>query len=325
MLLNTLRKTLGGQLGKNLMDIAFTTAQVADSDEHRLLMTLRNTELHDPASRRALYEKAIAGLEMEENYLILLAYDAYDVPYRSRDGEGDADRSSEVFRYILCSVCPVKLTKAALSFSMQENAFGHLNPDWAIGAPETGFLFPAFDERATNLYNALYYTKDPACRHSTFAEQIFRAEAPMSAPVQMESFQHMLSDTLEEGCSYEVVQGVHDRLCEMIEVHKAEKIPEPLTVDCAAMQEILRRSGVEEERLSAFAHRYEAVFGEETALPPRNLLNAKQMEITMPEVTIHVSSERTDLVETRIIDGARYLLIRAEDEVNVNGVPIVIR
>ena len=157
MLLTTLRKTLSGQVGKNLLDIEFTTAQVADSDEHRLLMTLRNTQLHDPASRRSFYEKAIGALKMEENYLILLASDAYDVPYRGKDGESDAEQSSEVFRYILCSVCPVKLTKAALSFSMQENAFGHLNPDWAISAPETGFLFPAFDERSTNLYNALYY------------------------------------------------------------------------------------------------------------------------------------------------------------------------
>lgn len=325
MLLTTLRKTLSGQLGKNLMDIEFTTAQVADSDEHRLLMTLRNTELHDVASRRSFYEKAIRSLNLEGNYLILLAYDAYDVPYRSRDGEGDEGQNSEVFRYVLCSVCPVKLTKAALSFSTQENSFGHLNPGWAIGAPETGFLFPAFDERATNLYNALFYTKDAACRQSAFAEELFRAQPPMPAPVQMESFQHVLSDTLEEECSYEVVHAVHDRLCEMIEEHKASKIAEPLTVTKETVGQILRQSGVEEPHLEAFETRYDRVFGEDTALPPRNLLNAKQMEITMPEVTIHVRSERTDLVETRMIDGARYILIRAEDEVSVNGVPITIR
>ena len=325
MLLTTLRKTLSGQLGKNLMDIEFTTAQVADSDEHRLLMTLRGTELHDTASRRSFYEKAIRSLQLEGNYLILLAYDAYDLPYRSRDGEGDAEQSSEVFRYVLCSICPVKLTKAALSFSQRENSFSHLNPDWVIGPPETGFLFPAFDERATNLYNALYYTKDPACTQSAFAEEIFRAAPPMPAPVQMESFHHLLSDTLAEECSYEVVHAVHDRFCTMMEEHKAAKVPQPLTVDKGEMKRILRESGVGGEKVEAFEERYDRVFGEDTDLPPRNLLDAKQMEITMPEVTIRVNSARTDLVSARIIDGARCILIRAEDEVSVNGVPITIK
>ena len=40
---------------------------------------------------------------------------------------------------------------------------------------------------------------------------------------------------------------------------------------------------------------------------------------------IQVNPERGDLVETRIIDGARYILIRAEESVEVNGVPICIR
>ena len=145
MLLTTLRKGLSGALGKNLMEIEFSTQQVVDSEEHKLLMALRNSRLEDTAALRAFYEKVIPSLEMEENYLILLAYDAYDVPYRSRDGEKQEDASSEVFKYILCCVCPVKLTKAALSYSANENCFGHLNPGWAIGAPETGFLFPAFD------------------------------------------------------------------------------------------------------------------------------------------------------------------------------------
>ena len=325
MLLTTLRKTLSGQLGRNLMDIPFTTAQVADSDEHRLLSTLRNTQLKDPNSRRGFYEKAIRSLNIEGNYLILLAYDAYDVPYRSRDGEGDEGQNNEVFRYILCSICPVKLTKAALSFSMQENSFGHLNPDWAIGAPETGFLFPAFDDRATNLYNALYYTKDPACTQSAFAAEVFRTQPPMPATEQKESFQSVLADTLEEACSYEVVHAVHDKLCELMEEHKANKIPEPLAVSKETVGQILRQSGVEEGRVEAFEEGYEEVFGGETALPPRNLFNAKQMEITLPEVTIHVNSERTNLVSTRVIDGGRYILIRAEDEVSVNGVPITIK
>ena len=326
MLLATLRKTLSGALGKNLMDIEFSTRQVAEGEDHKLLMALRNSRLEDVNALHAFYEKAIQSLNMEDNYLILLAYDAYDVPYKSKDGEEQQDASSDVFKYILCSICPVKLTKTALSYSANENCFGHLNPGWAISAPETGFLFPAFDERSTNLYNALYYTKDPACAQAAFADALFHTEPIMPATVQMESFQSMLGDTLEEECSYGVVQAVHDKFCEMIEAHKAAKIEETLTVSKGTVKQILKSSGVAEERVQAFDERYDSVFGQEANLPPRNLLNTKQMEIKLADdVTIRVNADRTDLVETRVINGARYILIRAEEDVAVNGVPIKIR
>ena len=41
-----------------------------------------------------------------------------------------------------------------------------------------------------------------------------------------------------------------------------------------------------------------------------------------PAVTIRVKPDRTDLVDTRIIDGIPYLTIRIEDMVEVNGIPV---
>ena len=82
MYLGLLKKSLSGTLGKNLIDVVFSTQQVADSDEHRLLQTLRQTELKDPASRETLCRQIIDCIDMgETNYLILLAADAYDAVY----------------------------------------------------------------------------------------------------------------------------------------------------------------------------------------------------------------------------------------------------
>ncbi len=73
MYLGLLKKTLSGTLGRNLIDIEFSTAQVADSDEHRLLQTLRQTECKDANARETLCRKIIESLSMgETNYLILL-------------------------------------------------------------------------------------------------------------------------------------------------------------------------------------------------------------------------------------------------------------
>ena len=321
-LLATLRKTLSGTLGKNLLDIPFDTRQVVEGDQHKLLMTLRNSALRDEEAVSAFYQRVIQSLDLEGNYLILLVQDDYDVPYRSKDGERQDDASSEVFRYILCSICPVKQTKEALSYYVYENAFHSISADWVVSAPEMGFLFPSFDERSTNLYDALYYCKDTAQTHPDFA--MLHAPAPMPAAQKMETFQTLLEDTLSDDCRYQVVQSVHGKLREMIEEHKANKVEDPLVVNKGTVRRVLESSGVAEEHVEAFEERYDDAFGADTDLSPRNLVDTKQLEITTPDVTIKVSPDRGDLVETRLIDGARYILIRAEEGVAVNGVPIQI-
>lgn len=322
-LLTILKKTLSGTIGRNLVDIRFDTKQVVSSDEHRLLMALRSSSVNDIDAVHTFYQRVIDALNLETNYLILLTYDAYDIPYRAKDGEEFEEGSSEVFNYILCSICPVKATKPALSFQAHENAFRNLSPDWIISPPELGFLFPSFDDRCTNLYNALYYTKNPGENYRPFVDAVFNAPILMPAKRQKESFQDMLGETLQEECRCEVVQSVRDQLCALIEEHKQSKDPTPLVISKNGMKRLISGSGVSAERADAFAEKYDETFGAETALSPRNLIDTKT-EVKTADVRIQISSERSDLVETRVIDGVRYVLIRVEDSVEVNGVPIQI-
>ena len=321
-LLTLLRKTLSGTMGKNLLDIEFDTRQVVEDDAHKLLMTLRDSALRDSEAVEEFFRRLIQAIDMEGNYMLLLACDAYDVPYRGKDGEIDREQSSGVFQYILCSVCPVKMTKPALSYSAHENAFHNLDIDWVVSSPEAGFLFPAFDDRCTNLYNTLYYTKDIARIHPELIQAAFHTEPPMPAAAQMEIFKDILEDTLSDECSYEVVQAVNDHLRNMVEVNATNKDEPPMTIGKAEVTRVLHTNGATEEQVEAFDARYSHVFGADTELSPRNLVNTKQLEIRTPDVTIRVNPERSDLVETRIIDGARYILIRAEEGMEVDGIQV---
>ena len=193
--------------------------------------------------------------------------------------------------------------------------------DWLVSPPELGFLFPAFDDRSTNLYNALYYTRDSGENHPELVEAVFRREAPMPAAAQKETFQTLLSDTLADECSCEVVQAVHDQLCELVEEHRERKEAEPLTLSKGAVKCVLKSCGVSDSHVEEFALRYDDAFGADMALSPRNLVE-KQIEVCTPDVVIKVSTERSDLVDTRVIDGVKYILIRADEGVEVNGVPV---
>lgn len=320
-LLSILKKTLSGTLGKNLINLEFETRQVLEGEEHQLLMALKESELNNEAAVHELYERVIQTLQMDGNYLILLAYDKYDVPHYAKDGQKQED-SSEVYSYFLCSVCPVKLTKPALGYYASENMFRNITTDWVVSAPELGFLFPAFDDRSANIYNALYYSRSAAESHEEFVDRIFKSEVPMPAEEQKETFQSVLGETIADDCSLEVVQTVQEQLSGMIEEHKANKEEAPLVISKGTVKGVLESCGVPETRLGAFEERYDAEFGEDTEISPGNVIDTKQMEVCTPDVTIRVNPERGDLVETRIIDGIKYIMIRADDEVMVNGVAV---
>ncbi len=321
-LLSIIKKTLSGTHGKNLIDIEFTTGQVLESEEHKLLSELRSSSLENDEAVDTLYKNIIESVHIEGSYLILLAADKYDVFGYTSDGKKKED-STEVFSYILCSVCPIKLTKPALSF--YANEFHSIGASSVICAPELGFIFPAFDDRAANIYGALLYTKNTYVSQHEFIDKVFKSEPPMPAGVQKETFETILSDTVADECDMDVVCAVHERICTMVDDHKAAREPEPLLISKSTVKSVLSECGVAEEKLAAFDKKFDQSFGKGTGIPPKNIINPKQFEVKTPDVVINVNPERPDLIKTEIINGTKYIMIRAEDDVTVNGVSIKIK
>ena len=283
-----LKKAISGTMGKTLSDLVFATAQVQSGEEHGLLMKLRDSKLADAESRDALYGKIAATVRFGENVgvLVLLACDTYDVPYRSKDGETRDEGGDTQFTYFICSICPVKEGRPTFRYDATEQAFHNRGADWTVSAPE------------------------------------LHTRPPMAVGVQKDTFREVLVDSLEDDCSLPLVQSVHRELREMAVTHKEAHIPEPLTVGAKEVGQILEASGVSAEKAAAFRVRYEQAFGADRPVPPQNLLNANQLEYKTPDVVVKVAPDRSDLVTMRELGGVKYLLIKADEGVELNGVAV---
>jgi len=321
---SVMKRTLSGTVGKNLIDISFRTAQVADSPEHKMLMQLRSTALQDDEVRMDFYQKVISSVDMDDSFVILVGCDSYDVPFKSKDGQTQSDASTETYTYILCAICPVKLTKPNLRYIAEEKEFHDGGVEQVVCAPELGFIFPAFDDRSANIYNALFYTHNTKLGHQNFVNTVFNTSIPKPAAEQKKSFEALLTTSLGEECSLEVVQTVHDHLCQCIEMHKESKVPETLMVSKEQVKASLKSCGVSEEHVAKFSVDYDEAFGFEAEVHPKNIIDHRRFEITTPDVSIRVNPSRSDLIETRIIGGVKYILICADENVEVNGVNISI-
>ena len=332
------KRCLSGTAGQNLLNVEFTAKQTMEGEEHKLLMDLRASALKDDMAVNEFYGKVVSYIQaMKEqevqsveadanacNYLILMTCDGYDISYKDKNDETDADRSTDVFSYILCAVCPVKPTKPALGYFAAEGEFHNKPTDWMVAMPEVGFMFPAFEEGGANIYTAMFYTRDSGNTHDEFVKNIFGAEPQMPASTQKETFQAVLQEALQEECSLDVMQAVHETVSTMIEERKADKSAEPLKLTRQDVKDVLESSGVSQEKMDAFDHQYTEAFGAYAELPAVNMVTPKTFKVNTPSVTINVDPAHSDLIETRIIDGRRYILVLADGDVAVNGVNVTI-
>ena len=314
------RKALSGTVGKNLLTMEFPLASEEAGGTQDFLMQLRASSLKDENLLEEFYDKIIENYYSVENYLILLIHAVYDIPGKSSDGEEMFDASDEVYDHILCCICPVTLSKPGLSYDEESNAFHTRICDRVVNMPDIGFLFPAFHDRSTDVHSLLYYAAKPEELRMEFVEPVLGCNLPLSAGDQKETFQTIVEETLGDACDYEVVKNIHEKLNEMIEEKKDE--PDLVVLDRAEVKRLLEYSGVEEEKLSSFEEKYEEAAGTDTCFVASNVANTRQFEIKTPDVVVKVSPDRMDLVETKVINGRKCLVISLDNSVEVNGITV---
>ena len=314
------KKTLSGSIGRNLLNMEFPVEQEMPGGTQEFLLKLKNSKLEDDMLLEAFYDKIIENYRFDENYYIVLIHAMYDVPGKSSDGLEMYDASDNVYEYLLCSICPVSLSKAGLCYNAEDNRIQDRIRDWLVDMPDKGFLFPAFTDRNTDIHGVLYYTKKSEELQPELIEQVLGARMPMSADTQKEAFQLLIEDTLGEDGDYDTVRNIHETLHDLMEEHKDE--PEPLALDKTDMKKVFEQSGVSPEQMESFDRSFEENAGEKTSLLAANIADTRKFNIQTPDVIIKVNPERADLVQTRIIDGRQCLVIPVDDHIEVNGMNV---
>ena len=314
------RKTLSGSIGKNLLNMEFPLDVEMPGGTQEFLLKLRDSKLQDDELLEQFYDKIIDSYLYDENYYIVLIHAMYDVPGKSSDGTEMFDASDSVYEYLLCSICPVSLSKPGLSYDAEDNRIHDRIRDWVVDKPDKGFLFPAFTDRNTDIHGTLYYTKKASDLQEELIENVLGTTAPVSAPSQKDLFNQLIEDTLGEDADYNMVRNIHETLYEMIEEYKESS--EPLELDKADLWKVFQKSGVATEKMGDFDWNFETNFGEKAPILAENITETRKLSIETPNATVKLDAARMDLAETKVIDGRKCLVIAVDGYLEVNGVSV---
>ena len=318
--LSIFHKCLGGTLGKNLINMEFPLDAEFGEGQQKFLLNLRDSGLKEEEMLEKFFDLIIANYPSSDKYYIVAIHGNYDVPGKGKDGAVLEDASEIVYEYILCAICPVKLSKAALGYDSDANRIRERVRDWVVEAPEKAFLFPAFNDRGPDIHSMLYYTKKAEELFPEFVETVFGTTSPLSPETQTETFNSLITETLGDEVSLEIVQRVQENIAEVIEQNK--EIPEPVELTPYEMKELLGRSGVEDEKLENFEKTFKEVAGENATIIADNLPVVKQLKIKAPDIEIKVKPESASLISHKIVDGVLSIVIPVGEGVEVNGIAV---
>ncbi len=316
------KHTLSGTLGKNLLNVEFPLEAEKEGGKQNFLLRLRDSKLQDEELLNEYYQSIIDNYVYESNYYIILIHGVYDIPGKSSDGSEMFDASSDVYEYILSSICPVNLEKSGLSYDAEKNAIGELIRSWIVANPSNGFLFPCFNDRNTDIHSLLYYTKSVTDIQPGLIDNIFGSEVPYSADDEKEVFNNLIVETLGEECNFETVKNIHESISEIIEENKEN--PDPVVLTPNDIKQIFEESDVSNEKLQVLDENLRIAQENEkpVVLTAANITNTSKFDIKTPEVTIKVRPDCADMVTTKIIEGRKCIVIEINDQVEINGINV---
>lgn len=190
------KKTLSGTVHNNLLSLEFPREEEAQGGKQQFLMGVRESKLKNPEIANLFFDRIIETYDYPGNYLILLFHDAYDVMTKTSDNQ-KLDESEEVYEYILCAICPVTLSKAALGYREDQHRIGARIRDWVVGAPESGFVFPAFSERSSDIHSVIFYTRNAKEPHNELAEEFLGCNPKKTATMQKNAFENLVQQAMD--------------------------------------------------------------------------------------------------------------------------------
>ena len=339
--LDIAKKVLSGTFGNNILQLDFKR----EENKQDFFWKLDKSALKDEELLDEFYDGIIEKYDAQGNYLILIFHDAYDVISKDKNKE-ELENSDEVYEYILCAICPVELSKANLGYDEEENKFTSVTRDWIVGAVESGFVFPAFDERSADVNSVLCYTKNPKAPHDEFMEDILTCEIRKTAAQEKMAFRSVIEDAVEdENEAKSVFIEVQKSINYVISDKEAKGAPEGgVILTESDLEEIVEESNVNDAVKEKIKENFAEEFSKE--LPSaNNILDNKAAETGVQreqvmrlekqvenlqaavekssrpaereEIILKVSEERAKSVKTEIIDGVRYVMIPAETGVKM--------
>lgn len=329
------KKVLSTNLGNNILELEFPLKEEEPGGHQQFLLALKKSELKDEALLERFYDLVIEKYDALGNYLILLFHDRYDVMVKTSDNNY-VDESEEVYEYIICAICPMILSKPGLGYNKPDNKISTLSREWMVGMPETGFVFPAFNDRSSDIHSVLMYTANAEEVHTEMIQDILGCQEKLTFAQKQNVLSDMVGEVVDVDSLKDIMTSVNIELAQVCDTEPEE------VVSKENIKSALEYAGVSENNAIKIGEKYVEEMIDELPLVSdivpnkaakvvkdnneKELLKEEVKELNRRiasitegggDIIITVNSDKKEMIRREYINGESCLVIPVADNENV--------
>ena len=305
-----LKNIMTGKAGKQLHNLKFPLKAEKDGGQQVFLYSvLKNMD--DDELTSEFISRLMEYSRLEGKYLVLLYKDIYDIPGKYDE---ESEESEYVYEYLQCAICPIILPKPALIIDKVKNTITDSPKSWTVGKPIHGFLFPAFNDRATDVHSTLYFRKKDICEG--IIEDFLGCKTIVPIESQHSFFETEFPKLYDGQCSYSSACAFFDKL----EEYASDTGDSTISWD--SLSKILSCMEIPQDKIDSFKQEYENLMGNnEIFLSSMYPVDKVEVEVGNTKIKLD-TLDRSDL-EFKIINNRTKIVLPVTGAIFINDVPVI--
>lgn len=313
------RNMLSTNVGKKFIQYDFENESFESIGAQNIMLTNIQQGFNNVDVRTALLDRIVNNLRYTGPYAIVTGYFTYTVRHKNKADE-ENKYSEEDFKFMLTAICPAQIVDSGFSYNYATMEFStESDPKLYINSkPTDGFMFPAFDNRTSDLSSVMYYSKSPKTFNDSIILDVLQAKFELSPMSQTDVFQKLLQDTFGERLDYQLLYLINSYIQEYVENFAGDTKPTMLGVgELTSIIRDLFEDGEEEK----FETLYKA-YCDKIEFDSVNLIS-KKMKLQTSEYSLSFNCINGSKVTAKVVDSMRAIQLTTEDNLlDVNGVVV---
>lgn len=313
------KNMLSTNVGKNFIQYDFEKEAFNPGRAQDTLYSVLSGGFNNEEQVNAFRNRIVENLIYTGPYAIITGYFTYTVRHRNKADEVDGF-SDEDFNFMLTAICPANIVDSGFSYNNQSGEFStESDPKLYISSkPTDGFMFPAFDNRSSDISSIMYFAKKPGDLNTSMVLDVLMTNFEISPVAETELFHSVIKGTFGEKLDYQLVLLINDALIEYIQNFTSET--KPIKLGKLELSNIIENVATEEE-LERFKSLYDAVC-DNIRFDVVNLIS-KKMKLQTSEYSLSFNCIYGSKVTAKVVDSMRAIQLTTEDNLlDVNGVVV---
>lgn len=319
----TLKKILSTKVGKKIIEYKFPNSAYDYGEPQNILYDISQSGFINECDTETFIYQIVDNIDNSVPYSIIAAHCTYTV-FRKNKADETEKESSEEYKFILTAICPIKNEDKTFAYNFVKDEFiSNKDSNLLIDKnPTDGFLFPAFNDRSSDINSVMYYTNKPKNSNISIIENVLGCSAKFSPETEFEFYKALLNTIVGDELSYDIITAMNNELQMFIDEYgESTELPMVYKRDLYNMlNKVLEYLNIDKNKLEVFDAVYNKLIGEKIPLTAPNLVDSKflvdvygvSLNIKNPSVC-HIES---DSYKTRIV------IDIAEPNFEINGMSI---